>query len=132
MQRPFNLRPLIAACCLLPALASCGNAQSEDPAPVDPKEMTYLADAPGVSREALHRAIDPLFSEETMGETRALIVMHKGQTVAERYGPGYHENTRFVSWSMAKTVTAVLIGMLVADGRLSLDSAAPVPGRKLV
>ncbi len=53
--------------------------------------------------------------------------MHDGRIVAERYGPGYHENTRFVSWSMAKTVTGVLIGLLVADGRLQLDESAPVP-----
>ncbi|MDP4604713.1 MAG: beta-lactamase family protein, partial [Erythrobacter sp.] len=35
--------------------------------------------------------------------------------------------TRFISWSMAKTVTGVMIGMLVADGKLSLDQPAPVP-----
>ncbi len=31
------------------------------------------------------------------------------EVVAERYAPGYHQNTRFVSWSMAKTITATMI-----------------------
>jgi CubicO group peptidase (beta-lactamase class C family) len=60
-------------------------------------------------------------------ETRAVVVMANGKLAAERYGPGYDKDTRFVSWSMAKTVTAVLIGMLVADGKLALDAPAPVP-----
>ena len=62
-----------------------------------------------------------------MGETRAVIVMRNGRTIAERYGPGYHQNTRLISWSMAKTVTATMIGMLVADGRIRLGESAPVP-----
>jgi CubicO group peptidase (beta-lactamase class C family) len=80
-----------------------------------------------VPRERLARAIDRLFQPQDTAETRAVVVMRQGQIVAERYAPGYHENTRFVSWSMAKTVTGVLIGLLVADGRLRLDESAPVP-----
>ncbi len=40
---------------------------------------------------------------------------------------GYGADTRFVSWSMAKTLTAILIGQLVGDGLLQLDQPAPVP-----
>ncbi len=127
MKLPLPLRSLIAAITLLPALASCSGGESAADAPIDPAEMVYLAEKPGVNREALHRAIDPLFTDEAMAQTRAVVVMYQGRVVAERYAPGYHENTRFVSWSMAKTVTSVVIGMLVADGRLSLDRAAPVP-----
>ncbi|MEZ5683278.1 MAG: serine hydrolase [Novosphingobium sp.] len=54
-------------------------------------------------------------------------MLRDGRIVAERYAPGYHENTSFVSWSMAKTVTGVMIGMLVADGRLRLDESVPIP-----
>ena len=55
-----------------------------------------------------------------------MLVLKDGKIAAERYGDGYNESTRFISWSMAKTITAVLVGMLVADGRLSLDEPAPV------
>jgi CubicO group peptidase (beta-lactamase class C family) len=56
-----------------------------------------------------------------------VLVVRGGKVTAKRYAAGYSDDTRFVSWSMAKTVTGVLIGMLVADGKLSLDAPAPVP-----
>ncbi len=123
-----TLRPLIAALAMMPALLSCSDgAVVEDPAQLR-AAMAYIGESPGVARSKLHAAIDPLFGDGPEGGARAVIVMRQGRIVAERYAPGYHENTRFVSWSMAKTVTAVLIGMLVAEGRLNLDDPAPVPG----
>ncbi len=87
----------------------------------------YIAgDAPG-SRARLHAAIDPLFTREEMADTRAFVLMQNGAIVAERYGAGYDADTRFISWSMAKSVTAVLVGLMVADGKLVLDAPAPVP-----
>ena len=72
-------------------------------------------------------AVDALFSDrEAMGETRALIVMRDGQMVYEGYGDGFGPDSRLISWSMAKSITAILVGMLVADGRLILDDPAPV------
>jgi len=52
--------------------------------------------------------------------------MQGGRIVAERYAPGYTPDTRLISWSMAKSVTATLVGLMVADGRLALDEPAPV------
>lgn len=70
-------------------------------------------------------ALAPLFAPG-QGEPRAALLIHAGQVVARRYAPGYGDATRFISWSMAKTVTALLVGELVADGRLRLDAPAPV------
>lgn len=66
----------------------------------------------------------PLFAAD-QGETRGVLIMRGGQVVAKRYAAPYSDANRFISWSMAKSVTAVLIGELVGDGRLNLD--APVP-----
>lgn len=84
-------------------------------------------DNPGAPKEQLARQLDEVFTAPGIGETRALVVMHGGKIAAERYAPGYDADTKFVSWSMAKTVTAVMIGMLVADGRLRLDDSPPMP-----
>ncbi|WP_100867921.1 serine hydrolase domain-containing protein [Novosphingobium kunmingense] len=120
--------PLILPVILLPALIGCSRSDAPSPPPpLSPAALEAVAERPGIGRERLARAVDALFTAPDAAETRAVIVMKDGRIVAERYAPGYHENTRFISWSMAKTVTAVMIGMLVSDGRLRLDETAPVP-----
>jgi len=107
-------------------LVACGQ---DGPPPVPPLPagaLEAVVEQPGVKREALARAVDALFTRKGIGETRALIVMHDGKIVAERYRKGYGPKSRFQGWSMSKTVTGVLIGMMVADGRLRLDDPAPV------
>ena len=87
----------------------------------------YISDDAPVSKAQLDAAIEPLFGQEDMGETRAFVLMRGGEIIAERYAPGYDARTRFIGWSMSKSVTAVLIGLMVADGKLVLDAPAPVP-----
>lgn len=119
---------LILTLALLPAMAGCSQGTNDPnaPPPVSKEALRAVVKEPGTDREKLARAVDALFAPE-MGETRAVVVMKNGHIVAERYAEGYHENTRFISWSMAKSVTGVMIGMLVSDGRLRLDETAPVP-----
>jgi CubicO group peptidase (beta-lactamase class C family) len=88
--------------------------------------LDAVVERPGVNRERLARAVDALFTAEGVGETRAVIVMHGGQIAAERYAEGYGPDTRFLGWSMSKTVTAVLVGLLVSEGRLGLDKSPPI------
>ena len=105
-------------------LGSCGDASPEPAA--DPGKSIIVDDAV-VGKDRLAKAIAPFFEDPTMAETRALVVMQGGRVIAERYAPGYGPDTRLVSWSMAKSVTATLVGLMVADGRLALDEPAPVP-----
>lgn len=126
MARPFrHILPLL----LLPALIGCGGKEAGPPpeTPLPAEALAAVAKDAPVRREKLARRIDALFTDPAAGETRAVIVMESGRIVAERYAPGYHENTRFVSWSMAKSVTGVMIGLLISDGRLKLNESAPVP-----
>ena len=119
---------LTALLCAVPALSGCGSSDAPQPAkPPGTAALAAVVANPDVPREALASRIDALFADPKAGETRALLVLHRGRIVAERYGPGYHENTRFAGWSMTKSVTGVLIGLLVSDGRLQLDEGVPVP-----
>jgi CubicO group peptidase (beta-lactamase class C family) len=123
MIRRSSILPLL----LLPALIGCGKTAPPALPPLTPAAMAVVVEKPGVDREALARNVDALFTDPAAAETRAVVVMQGGRIVAERYAPGYHENTRFISWSMAKSITGVMIGLLVSDGRLRLNQPAPVP-----
>lgn len=118
-------RALLLAPALL-ALAGCGAAPAPE-APLSEEALAAVTKDAGAPRDQLTRELDDVFTAENVGETRAVVIMANGKLAAERYGPGYSKDTRFVSWSMAKTVTGVLIGMLVSDGLLALDGPAPVP-----
>lgn len=76
-------------------------------------------------RSALDAAADTVMHPQTPG-TRALLVMHAGGAPYVRYAPGFGAHNRFLSWSMAKSVTATAIGILVRQGVLTLDAPAPV------
>jgi len=107
------------------ALAGC-HTQPAQP-PLSPQALAAVAADADVPREPLARAIDALFADPAAGETRALLIYHDGRLIAERYAPGFSAKTRQIGWSMSKTISAVLIGLFVADGRLQLDAPAPVP-----
>jgi CubicO group peptidase (beta-lactamase class C family) len=52
---------------------------------------------------------------------RAMIVIHKGHLVGQRYGRTFNESTPLLGWSMTKSVNAALVGMQIAEGKLRLD-----------
>jgi len=125
----LNAAVLNRAICLAPALlmlASCGAAPAPE-TPLSPDALAAVTKDAGAPKDQLAREIDDLFTKPGLGETRAVVLMADGRIAAERYAPGYTRDTRFISWSMAKSVTGVLIGMLVSDGLLALDAPAPVP-----
>ncbi len=121
---PRYLLPKCATLFSLVALSGCGSAPAkvETNTPV----IARYADDAAISEQALKDAIAPFFNDATLSETRAVVIMHGGLIVAERYAPGYTPETKLISWSMAKSVTAALVGFMVADGLLVLDDPAPV------
>lgn len=50
---------------------------------------------------------------------RAVVVVHNGRIIGERYGDGFSAATPLLGWSMTKTVTAAIIGTLVTEGKLA-------------
>ena len=117
----------ILALALSSSLGACGVSESAAPPPLSEAALKAVTPDAGAPRKELARAVDTLFTDPALGETRAVVVMANGKIAAERYAPGYGPGTRFISWSMAKTITATMIGLLVSDGRLALDEPASIP-----
>jgi CubicO group peptidase (beta-lactamase class C family) len=77
---------------------------------------------PEVDAQALDAASDWAFSRPNPEQdTLSLIVVYKGDIIYERYADGVDMYTRTRTWSTAKSITATLVGMLVDEGRMSLD-----------
>jgi CubicO group peptidase (beta-lactamase class C family) len=81
---------------------------------------------------ALAAAVEAAFAEPEgrpgrMRQTSAVLVAHRGRLVAERYAPGISQSTPLLSWSMAKSVTAALVGVAVHEGRIDPKAPARVP-----
>lgn len=72
--------------------------------------------------------IEPAFTTPSdLGETWALVIVQSGRLIFERYGVGRTADDACRSWSVAKSVTHALAGLLVGDKRLDLYAAADVP-----
>ncbi len=72
-------------------------------------------------QQAVAAAFDPA------GMTAAFVVTYKGRIIAERYGEGITHTTPLESWSMGKSLSGTLMGVLMKQGVYTLDQPAPIP-----
>jgi CubicO group peptidase (beta-lactamase class C family) len=82
---------------------------------------------------AIEAAISRAFEEPAIPPhrwTKAVVILHEGHVIAERYAPGYGVDTPMLGWSMTKSVVNALIGILVRQGKLSVAARAPISAWK--
>jgi len=121
---------LIAMIGLAPAALAQGNAAPANlqALPPQPEGVPWPTLAwptgplPDGVADRLDRALALVGAQDPkLGETRAVVVIHHGRLVAERYAPGFGPDTRLLSWSMAKSVTQALLGIAVRKGFVDID-----------
>jgi hypothetical protein len=79
--------------------------------------------------EKVQALVDRIFTNpdhRISGSVKAVVVMRAGQVVAERYVKGIGNRTPIHGWSVTKSVINALVGILVRQGRLSVQQSAPV------
>ena len=104
-----TLRGAVPAEPLLPAIAGPVAVEAADP--------------------GLKAALDAAFLETQHpphANTKAIVIVHNGRVIAERYAEGYGVNTPILGFSMTKSVVNALIGILVRERKLAVDAPAPV------
>lgn len=70
-------------------------------------------------KNALDFAFDEPFKDKKRG-TRAVIIIRHDSVIAEQYAPGFTENTRFLGWSMTKSIVSSALGILAKDGLIQV------------
>lgn len=58
---------------------------------------------------------------EQKNKTRAVLVLYKDQVVAEKYAKGFSRETKLLGWSMTKSITSAVLGVLEKQGKISLS-----------
>ncbi|GAB4091550.1 serine hydrolase [Flaviaesturariibacter terrae] len=88
------------------------------PVAIDPEKLSLAMD---------HALMAASSDAGKPGLTRSFLVVYNGQIVGERYSPGVDKNLVQIGWSMSKSLTGALIGILVKEGKLNPEAPAPVP-----
>ena len=79
---------------------------------------------------ALKAALDHAFEEPAsppFRRTKAVVVIHEGKVIAERYADGVGVDTPLLGFSMSKSVVNALLGILTLQGRITPSLPAPIP-----
>ena len=88
-------------------------------------DRNAFASFPGLNATALTTALEWGMAQPEQ-HTRAIVVLYRGKIVAERYAPGWTGDTPQIGWSQGKSITAALLGALVARGALNVNDTAPI------
>lgn len=83
----------------------------------------------GYDLELFDKTIHEAFEEpakEKNRRTRAVLIIHNGHIIAEKYADGFSVNTRQMGWSMTKSLTNGIIGLLIKEQKISLNDHAPI------
>ncbi len=105
------------------ALAPPAGYPGQPPGVSFPTTEWAVGDLPaGVDKAAIDAAVDRAFgAPDAEGRVQSIVIVEGGRIVYERYHPLDGPDKIYDSWSVAKSFTSALIGLLVADGNLSLD-----------
>ena len=79
-----------------------------------------------IDMEKVEEALDIGFGPAE-ARTLGLVITYKGRILGERYGEGIDIHTPLESWSMTKSLTGTLMGVLIQQGTYELWQPAPVP-----
>lgn len=85
--------------------------------------------AEGVDYEKLNAAVDGAFADADSTNpifTHGVVVVYAGKIIGEKYADGFNYNTPQMGWSMTKSITNSLVGLLVKEGKLDISKPAPV------
>ena len=90
----------------------------------EPKDTVFA----NVDYDKLQKAINNAFDEKgtKIKRTRSAIVIYKDKIIAEKYDTGFTKNSKILGWSMTKSITATMFGILQKQGKFDIYKPAPI------
>jgi len=90
----------------------------------EPKDTVFA----NIDYAKLNAAVANAFDKkgELNKRTRSVIVIYKDKIIAEKYDTGFDKNSKILGWSMTKSITATLFGILQKQGKIDINKPAPI------
>ena len=86
----------------------------------EPKDSIFT----NIDYKTLNNSVDKLF--DSINQTRVALVIYKGHIIAERYANNFDKNSKILGWSMTKSITGTLFGILEHQGKIDVQAKAPI------
>jgi CubicO group peptidase (beta-lactamase class C family) len=102
-------------------------SRSELPFPygnIDPKDTVFA----NVNYAKLKKAVANAFDVKGYNDkrTRSVLVIYRDRIIAEKYADGFTKSSVILGWSMTKSITGTLFGILQKQGRFDIHKRAPI------
>ncbi|WP_445748243.1 serine hydrolase domain-containing protein [Polaribacter sp.] len=88
-----------------------GNAEPKD---------TILSE---IDYQKLNETVISVFGKNN---SRAVLVIYKDQIIAEKYAKGFDKTSKILGWSMTKSITSTIFGILQYQKKLDVYDKAPI------
>jgi len=92
---------------------------------LEPKDTSFS----NVDYAKLNKAVTNAFdgNGEDDKRTRSVLVIYKDKIIAEKYAQGFSKNSVLLGWSMTKSITGTLFGILQKQQKFDIYKPAPIP-----
>ncbi len=72
----------------------------------------------------LSKSVSSIFTKED--KSRAVVVIYKDQIIAEKYADGFNKDSKFLGWSMTKSILSTVFGVMQHQGKINVLEKAPI------
>ncbi len=76
-----------------------------------------------INYDRLNTAVSGMFNDTN--KTRAVVVIYKDKIIAEKYDEGFNKESLLLGWSMTKSITSTMFGILQCQGKINVYEKAP-------
>lgn len=90
----------------------------------EPKDSIFA----NIDYAKLNAAVANAFDEkgQKAKRTRSVLVIYKDKIIAEKYDTGFDKNSKILGWSMTKSITSAMFGVLQKQGKIDINKPAPI------
>ncbi|HEU0135974.1 MAG TPA: serine hydrolase [Flavobacterium sp.] len=81
-----------------------------------------------INYDKLTRAVDNAFDKKGQKQkrTRSVLIIYKDKIIGEKYADGFSKTSKILGWSMTKSITATMFGILQHQKKLNISAPAPI------